>query len=169
MLCESCGKNEATVSLTQITEGQVKKMSLCKECAAARNVSLNGPISLTDILFGLGTAVSEADSRPDTACPNCHMRRSDFKKTSQLGCAACYETFAEDLAPLLRAMHNNKLRHVGKIPVAELKNVKLQEMESGLKVAVAEQRFEDAARLRDMIRELKENRMPPVRRRAPVP
>lgn len=163
MVCESCGKNDATVSLTQISEGEVRKLSLCKECAAARNVGLNGPISLTDILFGLGSAVSEAESRPDTACPNCHMRRSDYRKTSQLGCAVCYATFADDLTPVLRSMHN-KLRHAGKVPAAELKNVKLSELETSLRAAVAEQRFEDAARLRDGIRALKENRPPQSRK-----
>ena len=166
MLCETCGKNEATVNLTQITEGEVRKLNLCKDCAAARNISLNGPISLTDILFGLGSTIREADSRPDAACPNCHMRRSDFKKTSQLGCATCYTTFADDLTPVLRSMHN-KLRHAGKVPATELRNVKLSQLETGLRTAVTEQRFEDAARLRDCIRVLKENQ-PPARRAARV-
>lgn len=154
MICESCQVNQASVDFTQIVNGETKKLQLCAECAAEKKIDVHGPLSLTDILFGLGNTTEDAAPGPDEACPNCHMRRSDFRKTTQLGCPVCYETFADDLAPMFRSMHRD-IRHAGKIPRSEQFNVELQSLEEQLGEAVERQDFEEAARLRDAVRELR--------------
>jgi protein-arginine kinase activator protein McsA len=80
---------------------------------------MQGPISITDILLGMGPKREETvAASSERSCPRCHMRRTDFKKSGRFGCSACYEAFADDLPPLLRAMHRND-RHIGKIPATE--------------------------------------------------
>lgn len=155
MLCEICHKNEATVDLTRIVDGEIKKMTLCAGCAAQKKPDIQSPITLTDILFGLGTSAAGETSPPDESCPQCHMRLSDFRKTSQLGCAACYETFARELAPMFKSIHRG-IQHVGKIPRREKMRVEIRVMEQQLRGAVAEQKFEEAARLRDHIRAMRD-------------
>ncbi len=85
---------------------------------------------------------------------NCHKRKSDFKKTGQFGCPTCYETFEDELAPLLKAMHRGD-RHIGKVPEREGLRVRvsaeLARLRAALDEAVGEEQYEDAAKLRDEI------------------
>jgi protein arginine kinase activator len=153
LICESCQINPATVDFTHVVSGEVQKLKLCAECAAEKNIHVQGPLSLTDILFGLGDKNVEPSATPDHACPSCHMRRSDFRKTTQLGCPVCYETFAAELAPMFKSMHGD-VRHIGKVPRLEQVNVELQLLQRQLDDAVETQDFEEAARLRDAVREV---------------
>ena len=119
MLCEKCNEREATVHLTQVIEGSVQKLHLCEECAAESGFDLQGPVSITDILLGMGGGQPEEESpaveTAERTCPVCHMRRADFKKMGRLGCPACYDVFGDELATLLKAVHRSD-RHVGKVP-----------------------------------------------------
>jgi len=156
MICEICKTQEATVHLTQVVDGSIKKLHLCEQCAQQNGFDLQGPISITDILLGMGGKREEAvpAAIPEKSCSRCHMRRTDFKKTGRFGCATCYETFAEDLPSLLRAMHR-KDRHVGKIPATEAVRVKavkeLATLQESLEHAIAEENYESAATIRDKI------------------
>lgn len=154
MLCESCKEREATVHLTQVVEGSVKKVHLCEECAAKSGLDLHGPMSITDILLGMGGAAAPAEPGPERSCPRCHMRRADFKKTGRLGCPDCYDTFAAELIPLVKAMHRSE-QHQGKVPAREGIRVKMTlemtSLQKQLDQAVAGENYEEAARLRDRI------------------
>lgn len=155
MLCESCNEHEATVHLTQVVEGSVKKIHLCEECAAKSGLDLQGPISITDILLGMGGGKVDSMAE-DRSCARCHLRRSDFKKTGRLGCPSCYETFASELAPLVKAMHRSE-QHTGKVPAGESLRVRMTAevavLQQQLEQAVAAEDYETAARLRDQIAE----------------
>jgi protein arginine kinase activator len=156
MKCESCNINEATIHLTQVVNGVVKKVHICQECAGKNGLDLSSPISITDILLGLGgTQESEPDLPFDQSCPVCHMRRNDFKKTGRLGCPDCYDNFMGEINSLIGAMHHST-QHTGKLPAragsklrqqAEIATLR-QQMEG----AIVQEDFETAARLRDQIR-----------------
>ena len=114
---------------------------------------MQSPLSLTDFLFG-ATLQQNAGGGTDegnNACPVCRMKLPDFKKNSRLGCQVCYDVFAKELAPMLESMHRGK-RHAGKTPRMYGDLFALQ---ARLKEAVAAQRFEDAARVRDEIKMMK--------------
>lgn len=159
MLCERCSDNDATVHLTQVIEGQVKKLHLCEECASESGFDVEGPTSVTDILLGLGGSTPQTETASvefERSCPKCHMRKSDFKKTGQFGCPACYETFEDELQPLLKAMHRGE-RHLGKVPAREGLRVRvsaeLAALKDALGAAVTEELYEEAATLRDQIKD----------------
>ena len=82
------------------------------------------------------------------------MRRADFRKTGRLGCADCYEAFAEELGPMLHNMHRAN-QHTGKIPARESKRVQstaeAAALRKALEKAITEENFEEAAQLRDRI------------------
>lgn len=170
MLCNICKKNEATVHLTQIVENKMQKVDLCDSCSKAKGVDDPTGYSLASILLGIGgeeeqesaTAESLAGSGTSTkehACPNCGFTQSDFKKTGRLGCSQCYEVFADTIEGLLKSMHKG-IQHVGKVPqhLQETKaiNERIKQMEASLQQAVKEENFEDAAKLRDQIKQARE-------------
>ncbi len=154
MLCERCKEKEATVHLTQVIDGAIKKLHLCEECAAKSGFDVQGPISITDILLGMGVQKESAGPGTERVCPRCHMRRTDFKKTGRFGCSECYTAFAEELPPLLKAMHRAD-HHVGKIPQRESERVRasaeLATLQQKMDKAIGSENFEEAARLRDQI------------------
>lgn len=157
MKCELCRNAEATIHLTQVVDGSIKKVHLCESCAAESGVDVNSPMSITDILLGLGGASESAPPSVKTgerACPRCRLRRVDFKKTGRLGCPDCYHAFADELTPVIRAMHRNEL-HRGKVPEREQKRMQntLQtaELKEQLDAAVAREAYEEAARIRDQL------------------
>ncbi len=153
MLCESCNEREATVHLTQVADGSVKKVHLCEECAAKSGFDIHGPMSITDILLGMGGAAPGTEGE-DRSCSRCHMRRADFKKTGRLGCPDCYQTFEAELLPMIKAMHRND-QHTGKVPSREDLRVRMTaeiaSVQKALDEAVAGEKYEDAARLLDQI------------------
>ena len=162
MQCEICQEEPATVHLTQVVNGHVKKMHLCAACAEASGVDLENPASMADLLLGFGVEPGKARAgEADRACPHCHLRRSDFKKTGRLGCPRCYDTFAAELAPMLRAMHRRD-HHTGKTPAGQPgpppppAESDLPRLERELAEAIAAEHYEQAARLRDEIRKRRE-------------
>ena len=155
MLCENCNENEATVHFKQVMNGVSEEMHLCAECAKSRGINVVPPLGLTDFLLGVGAAPAPAPGPHDNrSCPGCHMRLGDFRKTSRLGCPTCYEAFGDELKPLLESMHRDT-RHVGKVPASARAEAKIAGLRKSLGDAVAEQRFEDAAHIRDQIKELR--------------
>jgi len=156
MLCEVCNQHEAVLHLTQVVNKEVKKIHLCETCAAEKGLDLNDSLSLTDVLLGLTGKKESTTALMEKSCPFCHMRFADFKKTSRLGCQACYEAFAEVLDPLIEAMHRGK-QHTGKIPVKSLDNtgdvLAGLSLKKALEAAVTAENYEEAARLRDQLHE----------------
>ncbi len=157
MQCDICKKAEATVHLTQIVEGKMLKVDLCESCAKEKGVQEAAGFSLADLLVGLGSAEEMKIESPGAQCPVCGFTQADFKKTGRLGCSACWETFEAGLASLLKAMHKGD-HHVGKVPTKAMHtlalNGKIQELAEQLEKAVREEKYEDAAQIRDEIREL---------------
>jgi len=156
MLCEMCGKNQATAFVTLVVNDKVKKMHLCESCAAESGLDGNHPVSITDVLLGLGGEKEMSAELSHKTCPRCHMRFTDFKKTSRLGCQTCYQAFAEEIAPLLESMHKGQ-QHVGKtptrVPEPSPVPVRLSVLKKSLDAAVQAENYEEAARLRDQIRD----------------
>ena len=159
MMCETCGKKMATVHWTEMVNDAVKKMHLCEACAAAKGLDVNNPAAFSDVMLGLGAQKEPAAKERDVACALCHMRIADFKKTSRLGCQACYETFVDELKPLLEAMHKGN-QHIGKAPAHSPATVgrplSLASLRQKLETAIAAEQYEEAAGLRDQIRQCAE-------------
>jgi protein arginine kinase activator len=159
MKCEICGKNEATVHLTEIVNDKVTKLNLCEVCAKDKGTEMEEHFGLNDLLAGLADIGQTA--KPEAAqtikCGSCGFTYQDFKKVGRLGCGDCYESFKKELTQLLRRIHSAD-RHVGKVPVTAGKTVKdtqtIQELRIRMEKAIQAEEFEEAARLRDKIKEL---------------
>ena len=155
MKCDRCDKT-ATVHLTQILNGQMQKMHLCPACAEELGVNQGSGFSMSDVLMGKGNAAPLSSGGP-SPCPECGTTLARFRKTGRLGCPACYRAFAHELGPLLRSMHQAD-RHRGRSPRNRESTLSRREREESLENrladAVAEEDFENAARLRDELKDL---------------
>ena len=90
-------------------------------------------------------------------CPSCGLSYEDFKKKGRLGCGKCYETFRRSLLPLLKKIHS-ATTHVGKTPASLEKRassqLKTEELYQRLRRTIQLEEYEEAAKLRDQIKEL---------------
>jgi len=150
VLCDLCNKNQATVHLTEIIDDQISELHLCEECARKKSVQMEQQFGIADLLAGLAEF-----GKPEEK----GLSYQDFKKIGRLGCSECYTSFAKYLLPLLKKIHGST-QHVGKCPYKEAVKTKkkkvclLDDLRLNLKKAVDNEEFEEAARLRDKIKEL---------------
>ena len=147
--------------LTQIVGDKMQKVDLCEECAKAKGVNDPAGFSLADLLLGLGASqeMEQASGGGDVKCPHCGFTQGDFKKAGRLGCSECYVTFADGLESLLKSMHKG-IKHLGKTPQSlqqsrDLSD-KLKSLQKKLDKAVESEDFEQAAVIRDEIKNTKE-------------
>ena len=158
MKCSNCKEKPATVHLTQIVGDKMQKLDLCEDCAKAKGVNDPGGFALADLMLGLGASqeMEQSSGGVEIKCPRCGFTQADFKKSGRLGCPECYKTFAEGLEGLLKTMHKGT-RHVGKVPQAFQQNRdladRLKVLHKKLSKAVEDENFEQAALLRDEIRQ----------------
>jgi protein arginine kinase activator len=154
MVCDICKKADATVYLAKIVGGKLLKANLCESCAREKGVEASAGFD-EDLLVGLGADIKIES--PGVQCPVCNFTQADFKKTGRLGCSVCWETFETGLASLLKAMHKGD-HHIGKVPAKAMHTLvlsgKIRELSDQLEKAASEEKYEDAAQVRDEIREL---------------
>ncbi|MBU0633667.1 MAG: UvrB/UvrC motif-containing protein [Candidatus Omnitrophica bacterium] len=163
MVCQICQKRSATVHLTEIINDQMTELHLCEQCAKEKGIAgLGQPFGLQDLLTGLvdfGTPVESDKKAVMLQCPNCKMNYEDFRKIGRLGCSQCYETFKKSLEPLLKKIHGS-VQHLGKAPARGGKVFKtkreLQDLKLKLQKAIEMEEFEEAAKLRDKIKQMEQ-------------
>lgn len=151
MKCDVCDAKPATVFLTQIVKGDMQKINLCESCAKEKGVTDPTGFQLADMLLGFGQGARVETQPKEKSCPSCGMTQSTFRKTGRLGCASCYSIFGEGMEGLLKAMHKGT-RHIGKVPARinrlQVEEDKLAQLRAALDAAVANEAYEDAARLK---------------------
>ncbi len=154
--CDLCGK-PATVHLTQIINNKIHKVDLCEECAQSKGVTDPSGFSLADLL--LKASLNPEPATEQIRCEQCGFTQADFKKQGRFGCPACYDTFGSMIEPMLGNMHKGTT-HVGKVPqrAIERKSLydRLTQLQLDLDQAIKAERYEDAARFRDEIHQVKQ-------------
>jgi len=159
MLCDICAKNPATVHLTEIINEEMTELHLCEQCAQAKSQEMEQQFGLSDLLAGLVDFDKASPGKETIAlkCPNCKLSYSDFKKIGRLGCGECYSTFRKYLGPLLKRIHGSG-QHIGKSPLKVTgvlrKKIDAQDLRLKLQRAIETEAFEEAALIRDQIKEL---------------
>ncbi len=168
MKCDFCS-DKATVFLTQLVEGQIKKVCLCDSCAKERGVTDPTGFSLADLLTaGPGSAQGlhhtiTGPPVPRTGngkqCPTCGFGIDDLKRVRRFGCSDCYAAFNEETSQMIRGMHKG-ISHIGKVPeglmAVQFRNQRLEELRARLEQAISSESYEEAAGIRDEIHTLNE-------------
>jgi protein arginine kinase activator len=166
MKCHICGKNEASIHYLEIVDGHKSSQWICTECAEREGISppTVEPLSHGGLEAFLGGMLSTAAAEPRArepqqegpTCDVCGYPYSQFREKWLLGCPACYSAFRQELLPVLRRYHGD-VRHVGKVPLSRGPQAALRRevarLKSLLQQAIDQESYEEAARLRDAIRD----------------
>jgi len=156
--CRRCSK-PATLHITEIRDGEAHELHLCDSCA---QVYLSNPQAaeadpdVDEFPFKVADD-ARLDEMDQMVCPNCGITFREFRKLGRLGCPHDYIAFEAELLPLLENIHGDT-QHVGKVPKrspdASRRHYRLIRLRNQLRVAVDEENYEEAARLRDEIQAL---------------
>lgn len=168
MKCEICQQRAATLHLTNYINGKKTEVHLCPQCAK-ENGNLDSDeeqYTIHDLLTGLfhnysnSTAKTTETKHNEQTCPRCHMTYQQFSQTGKFGCSQCYQTFSDYLDPIFKRVHGGNTKHIGKIPNRQHVHLRhkrlIQDYRDQLQQLIIEERFEDAAKVRDKIKELEQ-------------
>lgn len=183
MLCQNCGENEANVRYTQIINGEKKEMILCEKCSknlGIEDIDFSMPIDFSSFFGGILGCENEQDfislnkRLENLKCKFCGMKYDDFTKTGKFGCGSCYEAFSEKIDPILKRIHGSN-RYIGKKIEILDKNItkeqktskeeektkvnisevqKIERLKNELKQLIKEEKYEEAAKIRDEIKNI---------------
>lgn len=171
MYCEVCQKNIATIHYTKVINGDKQEKHLCEACAenaqefktSFSTVGLLPDFSMSDFIgsfFHQGlqsNSIESSKMQQQSGCSSCGMSVEEFHKIGRMGCSGCYDHFANQMPVMLQRIHGNT-NHIGKIPARGkavlAKRKQCEQLKAQLQQAVAQEDFEQAAQLRDQIRQL---------------
>jgi protein arginine kinase activator len=168
MFCERCKNIEATIHLTEIIKDMKSEVHLCENCA--REIGLNSKLSnfslsIPEMLSFLD--IHDVDEYVEgSVCRTCGLSFVDYKREGKLGCPDCYQYLGDSLKSVIAGYHGSE-KHTGKHPsnpagaspeafnraARVYARKSLDELKVMLNRAVFEERYEEAAMLRDKIRE----------------
>lgn len=165
MMCEDCGVRPAKFHLMTIINGDRVERNLCPTCMAKHQKQIPG-IDFSN-LAGILTSILESRNAEEQArqdeefesyvCQQCGMTYPEFQKCGMLGCAECYQAFKTPLTSLLQRVHGNT-QHAGRVPGGVHSGtsirMNIERLRQRLQKAVADEEYEQAAKLRDAIRAL---------------
>lgn len=180
MLCQNCRENEANVRYTQVVNGVKKQMILCEECAekmGINNFKINMPIHFSNLLDNF---FDDAPLLPSFMKEKSRQRSSyndlydDFIKTELLKCAESYNMFDDRLNSELKNTQDNeknsgkktldifkKMQNIGENTTKKVRKTnktyeanELEQLKKDLDKAIKEERYEDAAIIRDKIKKI---------------
>ena len=168
MLCEECRRRPASVHITKIVNNMKTEMHLCQECAQTKGELTFGfepSLTFENFWKGMleqvqalssGTAVGVRTQR----CPNCGLAYGDFRESGRMGCGECYDQFRGEILPLMRRIQGS-VGHTGKVPgissAAASYRQQIEELREQQRKAILEEKYEEAAKLRDKIRALEKS------------
>ena len=162
MRCEICEENQASVYVTDLTPtpetphgelGNVTLRHMCSSCAADLNLPHGQvPGDNKAMLFKLLQKTAKASKKPAGPACKCGMTLHELRAQGRLGCQECYDVFRPHLVPLFMRMHQ-ATEHTGRAPGADVKEVELsariEKIRERMNVAIREEDYENAAKLRD--------------------
>ncbi len=144
------------------------------------NMPINFSSFLSDFFDDVDALTPMPMLERELRCEKCGLSFDDFMNTGKFGCSNCYEEFEERIDPILKNIHGSN-RHIGRLgsvsegkdvldnskksngelrnkDFLDTKNMKdekakfIEGLKADLKVAIKEERYEDAAKIRDEIK-----------------
>ena len=178
MMCDNCKKRKANVKYSENINGIKKEMNLCEECSKKMGIidKMDFRIPLLDLSSFLGSFLEDYNTTDfipllkevkQIQCDSCGSTFDDIINTGRYGCANCYDVFEDRMDPILKKLqganrHNGRLGKISdnnikfdekeKVKNENRNNNKLEKLQEDLKQAIKEERYEDAARIRDEIK-----------------
>jgi protein arginine kinase activator len=159
MKCQRCAK-QATLHITEVLgDDRFEEVHLCEDCARKYMAEPTGGKKPAGKGAADAPAIDPSDAPAEGVCPACGMPFVEFRNHGRLGCPTDYDAFREELLPLLESVHGD-VKHAGKAPrrgpKAKGAATELESLRRRLQKLVTDEKYEEAARVRDQIRRLEE-------------
>lgn len=176
MKCDNCGNDNANIRYYRNINGVKQEMNLCEACGkklGITDIGFNMPMDFSSFLSGFfeesedDTLLSLMDNNQEKRCKGCNLTFEDIINTGKFGCPECYSTFENQIDSLMNKLHGSN-RHIGRIGKVEKiqvnnekdnkskENDKLMQLKEKLKNLVKEEKYEEAAKIRDEIKKMEE-------------
>ena len=150
MLCEKCGKHNATVMYTQIVNGKKSSLNLCSQCASGESLFDN---------FGSLLSFGTRHETGSAVCPLCSMTLAEFTRKGRMGCGKCYDTFRLQAKTMLQKIHGTSVHTTAETREEEPKKEEIRKEKTEIEIlkeklaeAISSENYEKAAKIRDEIR-----------------
>ena len=157
MLCSNCGINDANFHYKHISNGKMKELHLCSDCAKTL-----GYIKDNENIFSLPHIFGDVFSSPKhiiARCPSCNTGFDTIRRTGFVGCDKCYETFSlpiESMLGKIQPSTHHKTNNKEKVFTPQKEISPIDKYKQELKSAIESENYEEAAVLRDKIKALEE-------------
>lgn len=158
MLCQNCGKNEVNFRYTQVINGEKREIALCDKCAKKLGLeSLDFSREIED-LFNMSFAESFLPSFARTNMLGSRnlgtLFNSDIFNNPFFGEVSQEPEQIETTSSLSDAEKQDVLKDIENATKKNKQENEKQKLESELEKAIKEERYEDAAKIRDEIKKL---------------
>ena len=162
MLCSNCMSKDANFHYKYMKNGNITELHLCGECAKELGYVKPGDqtFNFTNF-FGDFFSVPKfaSGASPVAACPQCGTSFDTVRKTGFVGCDKCYDVFVNAIDTMLSKLQPSTV-HKGRLSGADGKKIEreknIKALKDELKRAIIDEKYEQAAILRDQIKELEE-------------
>lgn len=151
---------------------QVSEQHLCEVCAQTLDLPHAPALQKAqlDIWKLLQITAKQTRRKGGLTCTGCGLQLEEFRRKGRLGCPQCYDAFAAHLGEVFERVHGAR-QHVGRLPgtdaavpaapvdaLALQREQHLVDLRQKLEIAIREEAYENAARLRDELKQLEEPR-----------
>ena len=174
MLCERCKNYDAVFHFNNVSNNVQTELHLCNKCAGDINFETRDhkdPLYLKTMFSPINNDdLNNNENR--IICMNCGLTDMEFTLYQKPGCPSCYKYFKSIISTLSKT--GKQIRQSGKRPHNYIEVIAFRDdlsdqnkgrnlfakhfdLEEELRIAVIEERYEDAAVLRDKIKEAKVN------------
>ncbi len=157
-ICDLCGLKEGHVEVVRTVHGVRRELKLCEDCLAhlgeeQYESSFSTNRFLTHLVDQLQRSAIPVKAIKTTTCSGCGMTYGQFRELGKLGCAVCYEAFGAKLEHLLDELQGTHI-HRGSLPADHVHRTAASALSEAMNDAVARGDMQEAARIRDQIKEL---------------
>ena len=181
--CDICHERPATIGMKMIVNGVMTTQHICSFCAE-RLSSLAGGGALpagpgmfiqaihSEHLDKLASGImdlfkqiennqndpnkenEEEKETQENVCSSCGRTLEEFRQTDKLGCKDCYDAFREAVEERVKKLHPGKIHKGRIIKNADAYDRRARILREQMRLAAQEENYAEAARLRDMARDL---------------
>ncbi len=144
MLCENCGKKDATSIYLPPKESKIKY--LCGECYR----TLNNSTELENLAY-----IASQNLEIDDMCKTCGTKFSDFNSSGLFGCADCYKVFNEYITKKFLPKFSEQ-KYLGKKPNLFYVNEEIKNLEQLIELYLKNGNFQMATKYGKELDKLKE-------------
>jgi protein arginine kinase activator len=158
--CQRCQK-PASLHITELESvGKFEDLHFCEECGRKYIFETMPKKKQKAMGEPIVESAEEAGELNERHCEVCGVQFVEFRNSGKLGCPHDYQAFQAELIPLLESIHGST-KHSGKSPRrqprARATHQELARLRKKLQLAVDEEEYEEAAQVRDRIRQLEQS------------